>query len=425
MPNSCRAALLALLIICPRWAAASQFPEYDQQAIDRAIAQLSSGDWHWRREAVRELARLGPQAEVELDQMLEGPLTPELRLRVHEAKRQIEPMRRIEATLITLAFHDADAKTAFGQVAQQEGAALPCEPRGLLNSLDASVTASFVRRPYWDVILELCRQAGLRLRCNEAGVTLVRATADSLQENFAVNGLFLVTPSRLRSVEGVGPGLRISVYAEPRACVLRSDAPLTVREAVDERGRSLISESALNTGGASLSNGYSWSAGLSPMALPDSTLSHFRGTARLILAESVQTFEAPGASTEKSLTDPMPIQFSAGGVSASILRVVESGGEYLMDMRLATDPAEVDWAGLMFSLDAGGLRAFDVDGRELQLTSVQHEARGPTDNIRVRWRTRISASTQPTSEPFKLVWRFPAKTMHVTVPFELKDVRLR
>jgi hypothetical protein len=427
MPHFRRAAIVPVLIVlCQHWAAASQFPDFDPQAIDRAIAQLSSDDWHRRRDAVRELARLGPQVEARLDDLLDGPLTPELRLRIREARRLVDPMRRIEPTLITLNLRDADAKTAFDQVAWQQGAALPCEPRGLLNSLDASVTANFVRRPYWDVILELCRQTGLRLRCNEAGVTLVRATASAARrETFAVNGLFLVTPSRLRSVGEVGPGLRISIYAEPRACVLRSDAPLTVSEAVDRRGRSLISESALNAGGASLSNGYCWSAGLSPMALPDSVLSDFRGTAQLILAESMQTFEAPGASTEKSLTDPMPIQFSAGSVSMSILRIVESGGEYLMDMRLATDPAEVDWAGLMFSLDAGGLRAFDIDGRELQLVHVQHDGAAPADNIRVRWQSRISAATRPTSEPFKLIWRFPAKTVHVTVPFELKDVKLR
>jgi hypothetical protein len=422
-----RSLVVALLLLANYLpASAAQFPQGDPGDVDRAVAKLSSGDWRERREAVRELVRLGPGVQMRLDELLDGPLTPELRLRVRDARRQIEPMRRVEPTLLTLDLRDVSAREAFDQVSWQEGAPLPCEPKRLLESVDARVTIRCDRQRYWDSILELCRKAGLLLRCDETGVTLVRSTAKSPPlRQFAVSGLFLVTASGLRSVEGVGPGLRLSVYAEPRAAVLQSEATLRIEEAVDARGRSLLSESAMNSGGASLTNGYSWSAGLSPLALPDSVLARFRGTARVLLAESVQTFDAPGAGSDQTLAGPMPIRFSAGGVAADILRVVRSGDEYWLDLRVATDPGQVDWPALMFSIDSGGLRVFDSVGREIPFISAQHDGRGPVDNIRIRWRARTWAATMPASQPFKFVWRFPAKTVRVDVPFQLRDVTLR
>jgi len=83
--------------------------------------------------------------------------------------------------------------------------------------------------------------------------------------------------------------------------------------------------------------------GLAPTAVPDAVIARCRGTARVVVAESFQTLEAPGFSSAKSLTDPMPIRFSTGGVSAGILRIINAGGEYQMDIQIATDPAEVDW----------------------------------------------------------------------------------
>jgi len=45
---------------------------------------------------------------------------------------------------------------------------------GALATVGEQVTARYDRRPYWEVILDLCERTGLRLRCNEAGVAIVR-----------------------------------------------------------------------------------------------------------------------------------------------------------------------------------------------------------------------------------------------------------
>jgi len=49
-------------------------------------------------------------------------------LRAEETLRRVNPMRRTEPAMLTLAFEGADAATAFDQVARMEGATLPCDP---------------------------------------------------------------------------------------------------------------------------------------------------------------------------------------------------------------------------------------------------------------------------------------------------------
>lgn len=420
----CPFAWVLLTVACV--AHAEQFKEANPRAIERQIGRLTDADWRTRRQAVRDLAAIGPPVEMKLRELLEGVVDPEFRVRAEETLRRVSPMRRTEPALLTLEFDDVDAAAAFKQVASMEGAALPCDPPGLLSTVTERVTAKYVGRPYWEVVLDLCERTGLRLRCNEAGVTLVRPKKPQPPRSFAVSGMFLVTPARVAGYREVGSGVRISVYAEPRAHVLRGDVPFTLAEAVDTAGRSFLSEGAMNAGGAAVVNGYSWSAGLAPTAVPDAVIARCRGTARVVVAERFQTLEAPGFSSPKALTDPLPIHFSTGGVSASILRILNTGGgEYEMHVQLATDPAEVDWDALLFSIRAGGMRAFDVQGRELKLDAAQCDGGGPANNLRCHWSPRAAGSSRLAGQPFKLVWQVPSRTVKVAVPFVLRDVKLQ
>jgi len=80
---------------------------------------------------------------------------------------------------------------------------------------------------------------------------------------------------------------------------------------------------------------------------------------------------------------------------------------------------------LIFSIRAGGMRAFDFQGAELTLIAAQCDGGGPANNLRCRWSRRGAGATRPAGQPFKLVWQVPSRTLKVLVPFELKDVKLQ
>ncbi len=423
LQNLCIVA--ATVLTATSFAHASQFAEPDTATIERCMAQMTQENWRLRRNAVHQLIEIGPPVEALLrDQLAKNP-SPEFRLRANDVLRRVDPMRRIEPALISLDFANADATTALDRLARIEGAPLPADPPTLLDQIAERITAHFDHRPYWEIVLEICRQADLRLRCNESGVVLVRPKKPLPPRRFAVSGMFLVTPTWMPGFKEIGPGMRISVYAEPRARILRGDSPFTLTEAVDTAGRSCLSESSLNAGGMSITNGYSWSAGLASAVVPGSTLVRCRGTARVIAAETFQILDVPGVASSKSLADPMPIRLSAGGVSASIVRIIKAGDEYQMDIQIYTDPAEVDWNALMFSVRSGGMKAFDVQGRELSLNAVLSDGAGPSNLLRCRWGIGAKRSKVSAGEPFSLKWQIPARTIRLAVPFELNDVILK
>ena len=405
---------------------AAQFDPPDSTAVSRAVSLLTGDDWRSRRDAVRQLVKIGPPVEAPLRDLLASDPNPEFRLRATEVLRRVGPMRRTEPTLITLDFRDTDPRFAFDQLARIEGAQLPIDPPDLLDRVPQRVTAHFDHEPYWQVVLELVRQLpDLRLRCNETGVALLRPKKPPPPPVFFVSGMFLVTPTWVTGFKEVGPGMRITVYAEPRARVLRGDSPFSLTQAIDASGRSCISESAFNSGGSSVTNGYAWSAGVSPMLTPGSTLKLCKGVARVVAAETYQTLEAPGFDSPKSLSDPMPIRLTSGAVSASVVRCINTGGEYVMDIQINTDPQEVDWDALMFSIRSGGIRTFDITGAELPLLSAQCDGGGPSNYVRCRWSPRTTPSSRSTSPPHKLTWQIPSRTVHLAVPFELHDVTMR
>jgi hypothetical protein len=410
-----------LILFFARIAPAAQFPDADPASITNWITQLTSDDFRARREAVRNLVRAGPPVEAPLHDLLATEPNPEFRLRAAQVLRRVEPTCRTEPTLVTLELKSASVKSAFDQLARIEGAPLRAEPPHLLDLVSETVTARFDHEPYWNVVLELLRRANLHLRCNESGVTLVRP-ANPLKRVFAVSGMFLVTPTWLKASNDIGPGLRISVFAEPRARVLRGDSPFTLTRAVDSKGHPCISESNLNAGGSSAANGYSWSAGVSPSMTKGSVLKVCKGTARVIVAETYQTLEAPGFASPKSLNDPMPIRLTSGGVSASVVRVINTGDECQIDLSVSTDPNDVDWDSLVNSVRAGGIHAYDSAGSELTFLSAECDGPGPTNNFRCRWTNRLTGSTSVTGEPYKIAWTLPSRTVHLSVPFELHDV---
>jgi hypothetical protein len=403
----------------------------DPRLIDLEIARLSSDGWKERSDATMFLINAGPAAEMRLRRLVDQTPSPEARIRAQRVLMRICAIRRTEPALITLDLQDADAPTAFAAVAEIEGTALATRPPNLLATTWLRANAHFQGIPYWQAIRELCRQFHLEIHCGETGVELARNDGNApVTQALVQTGLFLVT-GRLTSwspdQRDPGRSVRLEVYPEPRAQLLRGNLRVRLIEAKDQHGQSLLplADSGINLGGAGRKGpGYAWNVPLRPVASRDTMLSKLRGIASVVLAEQVQTLELPDRSGGKTLSGPMPVSLSAGAVSASIMSMVSVDDAYRMDMQIGIDPAEMDWEALLISMQNGGIRAFDVDNRELALLNFSTEGGGPADNIRCKWGKPKGSTSAPVGAPFKLIWDVPSRTTEVVVPFELHEVRL-
>lgn len=421
-------SLLSLVLLLgtslPRLAACAEEPTASQ--VDREVERLSSERWQDRRDAVENLIRIGPGAEIRLRHLLEQSPVPEVRIRAQAAIRQISGMRRTRAALVTLDLKQASPADAFERLAEIEGARLPTDPPDLLAALPAQVTARFDRRPYWEVVLDLCRRLNLSVRFGEGGMKLTRA-GRAKGDAIGCSGAFLfwgkLVPWSQEPAE-LGRSLRLEVSGEPRAEVLRVDWKVELSEAIDSDGVSLLplAESGINLGAAdSHGNGGSWTIPLRRASRADAAVKVVRGKVRLVLAEARQTLELPGVSGDRSLAGPQPVTVSTGGMTASVVRVLQTDRDYEMDVQIAVDPNQMDFEALLASM-RDGLRTFDADGNELALKNVWRDGGGPMNNVRCRWGGTSGRIPGP---PFKLLWQVPTTTLAITVPFELHDVQLR
>ena len=380
----------------------SQFADPDPLSIDRAIDGLSASNWRERRQAVKQLVKIGPAAQRRLESLIESPVAPETRLRDEAALTQIIPQRRIEPALITREFVNANIADTFDRVAEIEGASLRCEPPDLIRNIKHPITVRYDHELYWNVMLDLCRRSGLRLRCDERGVTIIRAGPKAKFDRFDVNGVLLITVPQ--SINGHPDSPHLAVIAEPRARLLH--------------GRGLQLKDGSTSPGENLTNGFWW-----PIQHGSSTpATSVSGMVDVLLAESQPTLEAPGASSRRTLGGPVPLDLSAGGVSVSVMRVIHSQANYDIDLQLSIDPAEVNWDALLFSMRTGGLRIYDVDERELAFINLSCNGVGPVNNVRVVMSPQPSAQIPATQRPYKLVWDLPAKTVAKKFAFELTDL---
>jgi hypothetical protein len=391
-----------VVLCCAASASAGQFENADPVHLDQTIDSLSSTNWRQRHEAVEHLIRVGPAAQRRLEKLVESPVGPETRLRAQEALRQIVPQRRVEPALITREFVDANVADVFDRVAEIEGASLRCEPPNLIGNIKHHITVRYEREAYWNVMLDLCRRSGLRLRCDERGVTIIKAGPRAKDDRFCVSGVLLITaPQEMLTRTVLRSSIaRLAVFAEPRARLLR--------------GQSLHIENISVGFAEPLTNGFWWQMKRSQSA-------SLRGFVSVLLVESQPTIEAPGTISRTGLGGPLPLSFSTGGLSASVLRVVKTQLDYQIDIQLAVDPAELDWESLIFSMRTGGMRVYDVDDRELSFVQLACDGLGPADNARLIVSPRSDAASVETDRPYKLVWDVPAKTKPITLPFQLSE----
>jgi hypothetical protein len=422
-------------------------PSRHAETIDQAIAQLASDDWRTRQQATQRLIQLAEDALPRLEKVAASAEDDEVRTRAAAAVAQIEENRLIGTSMISLHLKDVPAGQAFAELAKQARAPLPGDPPALLNQKSGPrVSLDVDHRPFWDVMQTLCAQTGLEpapiTRHNrELGLGLTPGDAEWMDKPIALAGPLLIRADRITRISTLQLKpprdvareftISLTVYAEPKLRVLDYSGTLTLDEAVDEKGNSLIPppEDGVNANVEVFGNQRDgttsrWEVG--------ATLHYPKGTGRKIArlrgstALHVQT---------KSATLEVPI---AGAKNVTrVLDGVRVGVKHLdatrCDLVVHRDGrSDAEWYGVRMQLYAGHAELLDDRGQVAARNQNSLDTDESNDGQRMDLKIRFArepgedgskdGKKRSLSEATKLVWEFPVEIRELSVPFELRDL---
>ena len=426
------------------------------------VDQLSADDWSAREAAVTSLVALGDEMLPQFEAALAKSRDPEVRSRLESAIARVEEMRQVGASLITLNLQKVPASEAFAELARQARGPLPTEPATLLSGKsDKQVSLKVDRRPFWEVMELLCKQADVEPAClnrqnREIGLGLVRAgeNGDSGGRNWANRPMVHSGPLLIRaenishhtSISLRDPAensnefmINLAVMSEPKLKVLDYSGTAKLDEAVDELGNSLlppddngVPANVETYGNAHGGSPAAWSVGatLAYPKNPGKRIVKLRGS----VSVEVQT---------RSAKVELPIQ-SSRGVSLDLdgvrLKVKSVDGARAEISVYRDGRNDADWFHLRTLLSTTEAQLVSDKGQTVARTQMGVEADESDDSQRMDVRLRFSRDGEDDNEPrlgkrmhpreanrkvpdgTKFVWEIPVETREVVVPFVFRDL---
>ena len=423
----------------------------DAALASELVAQLGSDDPQERDRAQEGLLALGLPAEAALRKVLEGEESPEAKLRAADVLRALASPGR--ATFVTLRLDRAPLSEALAALSAQSGIPFRVASRGHASpdappgEVPAHLTVSVdaTRRPFWEVLAEVCAQAGLRPDAvnRDGGFLLLAWPGGHLAKWSAkwthVHGAAVVVAvsasghgqldyARAGSAAPGSAGIDCFLHVEPRLRLVRIRTVDAV-QAIDAQGRELDMPANHIDPGAT---GHAF-AKFTPTfyTFADSTLLKvLRGTARVEVESAGQTLTVDRLDRVKEglrvLGDARLRvgEFRADGADVWKLRVtVYRDGRSDADfqalqarllsaspkLRLADGRRLVGWHRIVPPY--GPPPPKGQEGQELEFT-FPADRPAPAD-------VKDVAGDAP-----QLVWEAPTRVEEIAVPFEFKDVPL-
>jgi hypothetical protein len=426
--------------------------EADDASVGRLTTQLADPDWRTRERAVADLVRMGDAAVPALDRVVAATAVDEVRAAARGVLRQIAENKLIGTSYVTLHLNKVPPRRAFETLAAQAGTPLKAFPDEMWDQPgQPAVTLDVDRQPFWEAMRQLCKQTGVDLTVVDGRprLTATGGTSRLAGRHAAVAGPFLVVPvtaalSRSVSYDVDDPpvaedfSLQLLAFPEPKLTVLRVTQGLVLQEAVDEKGNSLVPEPP-KAGGPQPAPGMD-DVELATAATGDGSfmlhaqlrrppqagvrLARLRGTVKFQLQVESQTIE---------IRDPQRMKDAARTVNGTrvvfnTLRKDKDQGQYQLKLTAYANPAAAGggWEDMEQSLQQR-LKLLDDRGQALDAAGVEPTA-NPTDD-KIEMTLTFAPSHRPednkqSGEPAVLVWDIPTKTRDVTVPFELRDLKL-
>lgn len=325
------------------------------------------------------------------------------------------------ATLVTLRAQPQPARDALEELARQAGASLSIPPEIWATEMP-KVTLTADRRPFWEVVTEVCQQAGVTVAANNQPNVLAIGPSQPAS-TLVPAGPLLARMGYVTVVDKINyaagdqrtrrSSLSVSLQCEPGMRVMAFE-PLVLIEAMADNGDRLTLASPPSTPNVSrmrISDTSVWNV---PVTLPDVPVAVRRFDAvRLSAAVTLQTKSATIEFADLAKAETRTVE----GWKVSFRQMTKPNEQY-HEVRLAVEAVPHG----METIDIGTtLRMLDKDGVQLQNGGLPR--RGGVGELQAGF-FRRGMNGQPVGEAAKLVWDLPVRMVKLTVPLELKNIDL-
>lgn len=429
-----RFALLLALTLSPTLRAQTTQPAAD---IETLITQLSDDQWRVRQDAQDRLVAIGKDVVPRLQQLAKESQDEEVRIRAEAALRQIEENERTGPTLLTLHLKNVPLQTALAEISRQAKTPIATWPPFQHQpDNNPKITLDADRQPFWLVIQQLCKQAGLspeRVGGPQQPITLMQRS-DNWSKKPAVhhNGFLIVAESASRNhnvdfatnAVSHNYSMRLRAFIDPKLRVVEGATMVRLEEVVDDKGNSLVLPSA-NAGHvstfSSMGSNWIWELHAQLQEVPNlgTRITRFRAVASFVAQTKSDLWEIPDVLTAKSAERPI-------SVGKYVFNGIEKTGEdtYNLKITIHHQPNIVSHQNPLtsFSVIQQNIRLVDADGRPYG-NAGGGGGGGPTKlDYSISFHRNTGDNTPKPGAPAKLLWTIPTEIKEIPVPIDLQDL---
>jgi hypothetical protein len=410
------------------------------ERIDALLKQLADGDANSLGEVQRQLAAVGYDLLPRLEKLTSDSAPAATRDRALAVERAILEAGLSQPTFVTMHYTKVPPQKVFDDLCKQAHTGFLVSPANLFDQA-AGVTINVDRQPFWNVMFNLCNQAGVspQQMNQDATVTLVRGgmgipgmPVPQIGARGVVCGPLFLNASHIMlnsSIDLADPKkvqnsftMNLLAYVEPKIRIFQNASNFKLESAVDDRGNNLIGgeENQRMWGGGS---GWVWnfSCMLRYPDHPGSKIASMKGSLTVLAQTHFESVAFADIQNAKGASK------SARGrkvILNSFSRV--DNDQFTVSASLLKDGYNnADWERLVQQADSG-VRLLDADGRSFaRLNSGGGSA--TADRVTYTWTFRrlnfrgLQNDLTP-GEPTRFVWDIPTDLKEITLPFELKDV---
>ena len=398
---------------------------------DQAIVRLASPDWRERRKARDDLVRLGEAGKPFIEELIRRAPAEEARKNAQAALVEIDQNRLLGPSYVTLHVKDASAREVFAELSKQCFAPLLTMPENLWDQGGfPKLTLNIDHKAFWEAVPPICQQLGVDFRPYNTGMRIMRSGGMQVQGMARVDGPFLIVANQLSysrtrtfgQVQGEQTqfGMNLSVFPEPKITVLRSSGTVTLDEAIDNHGHSLVPQAAVprNGFGGYYYGGLGLYAQLEyPKKDPGTRIVRFKGSTSFIIQTKVQRMEIP---------DLMHLRQTTKLINGSQITFQEmkktAGDTYQLRLRIAqSNIGGPEWQQLVEGVQSR-MQVVDSEGNPLDHRGMSSSGNNDSIDMTLDFAHAARPDGRPTGEPAKIVWDIPTETREITLPIEFKDL---
>lgn len=394
---------------------------------DALLVALSKPGWRDRRDAIRELSTLRPDAESMVRELLQRNLDKEQRKNVELALQLIRDYRELGSSLITLHLKNASAASAMSSLSRQAAGDVPCDPGDLWGHGSwPSVTIDVDRQPYWDVLRTLSTRLGVSY-IDEAQELEFTRGSPKVADGVSTDGAFIFGANAYTTRRSMV--VEILAVGEPKAPVIRT-LDLTIQRGIDDAGNQLMSQSGrggLGRRGRGFAGGGRMGWGGPAREGPRIVNAIFQhpqeGVLRVAELSGQITISVQCGFAVWEIADPLNM--------SPATRTVDSIPVTIHSVRGTEDSYELrasipyGWSDTLTASDEivdlmrRGLRLMDAAGHVLPMGTPDTQRGTSTTDITLDFTRGIGKLRE--GVPAKIVWDVP-ETRKVVAPFNFKNL---